>query len=68
MLSPSTLPKLQRALAEAGLDGWLLFDFHGANPVAAGVLALALADRRRVLRRPVGDTEGVQARGAMNLR
>ena len=48
MLSPATLPELQRALAEAGLDGWLLFDFHGANPVAGGVLALDGMVTRRV--------------------
>ena len=29
------IPAIQRALREAGLDGWLLFDFHGSNPIAA---------------------------------
>src|SRR5918995_6471152 len=48
MLPPSELPRLQRALADAGLDGWLLFDFHGANPVAAGVLGLDGMVTRRV--------------------
>ena len=39
-LSPETLPALQAALAEAGLDGWLLYDFRGTNPIATGVLGL----------------------------
>ena len=25
---------VQAALAEDGLDGWLLYDFHGSNPIA----------------------------------
>ena len=48
MLTPDTLPRLQAALAEAGLDGWLLFDFHGANPIAAGLLGLEGMVSRRV--------------------
>jgi Xaa-Pro dipeptidase len=38
VLSPQTLPAIQTALRELDLDGWLLFDFHGLNPVATGVL------------------------------
>jgi Xaa-Pro aminopeptidase len=34
------LPALRRALAELGLDGWLLYDFHGQNPTALHVLGL----------------------------
>ena len=26
---------IQRALRDSGLDGWLLYDFHGSNPIAA---------------------------------
>jgi Xaa-Pro dipeptidase len=48
MLTPQTLPAVQRALAEAGLDGWLLFDFHGLNPIARGMLALEGMGTRRV--------------------
>ncbi|HEX5437691.1 MAG TPA: Xaa-Pro peptidase family protein [Gemmatimonadaceae bacterium] len=48
MLTPETLPTIQRALAEAELDGWLLFDFHGANPIAAGVLSLKGLVTRRI--------------------
>ena len=32
---------LQRALEESGLDGWLLYDFHGQNPTAVNALGLA---------------------------
>ncbi len=31
---------LQRSLAEQGLDGWLLYDFHGQNPTAITALGL----------------------------
>ena len=40
MLTPETLPKIQRALGDAGVDGWLLYDFRGLNPIAAGLLHL----------------------------
>src|SRR5688572_26113760 len=47
MLTPETLPAVQAALAEASLDGWLIFDFHGLNPIAIGVLGLnGMATRR----------------------
>jgi Xaa-Pro aminopeptidase len=29
---------IQQALAEAGIDGWLLYDFRGSNPVARAVI------------------------------
>ena len=48
MLDPRTLPAIQAALAEMRLDGWLLFDFHGLNPVASGVLRLEGMLTRRV--------------------
>ena len=48
MLTPETLPELQRALADAKLDGWLLFDFQGTNPIAAGALQLEGMTTRRV--------------------
>lgn len=48
MLAPSALPALQAALREAGLDGWLLYDFRGLNPVAAGVLGLRGMVTRRI--------------------
>ncbi len=48
MLTPETLPALQRALVEEELDGWLVFDFHGINPVAGGLLRLEGLLTRRV--------------------
>lgn len=48
MLSPDTLPRLQQTLAAAGLDGWLLFDFHGVNPIATGLLGLDGMVTRRI--------------------
>ena len=34
------VPALQRTLRELGLDGWLLYDFHGQNPTALTALGL----------------------------
>ncbi|MEO5818403.1 MAG: M24 family metallopeptidase [Gemmatimonadaceae bacterium] len=48
MLNPETLPAIQRALADAELDGWLLFDFQGSNPIVAGMLALKGMISRRI--------------------
>jgi Xaa-Pro dipeptidase len=31
---------VQDRLQKAGLDGWLLYDFHGSNPIAAGLAGL----------------------------
>ena len=46
-LTPDVLDRVRRMLAELRLDGWLLFDFHGMNPVATRVLGLGgLATRR----------------------
>jgi Xaa-Pro aminopeptidase len=47
MLTPQTLPEYQRALAEARVDGWLLYDFRGLNPIAAGLLRLEGMGTRR---------------------
>lgn len=47
-LSPETLPAIQGALRDAGLDGWLLYDFRGANPVAASLLGFEGMVTRRV--------------------
>ncbi len=32
---PLDIPAIQQALKAEGLDGWLLYDFHGSNPIAA---------------------------------
>jgi len=48
MLTTESLPSLQLALTEAGLDGWLLYDFHGLNPIANGMLGLTGMATRRI--------------------
>jgi Xaa-Pro dipeptidase len=48
MLSPSSIHTVQRTIADAGLDGWLLFDFRGTNPIASGILGLRGMVTRRV--------------------
>jgi Xaa-Pro aminopeptidase len=35
------LPALQKTLATEGVDGWLLYDFHGSNPIAVSLAGLA---------------------------
>ena len=35
------LPNVQKTLASEGFDGWLLYDFHGSNPIAVNVAGLA---------------------------
>src|SRR5207248_2391718 len=47
MLRPESLPELQSALARAVLDGWLIYDFHGLNPIAVGLLSLSGMTTRR---------------------
>jgi Xaa-Pro dipeptidase len=47
VLQADALPDLQSALGRAGLDGWLLYDFHGLNPVAVGMLELPGMTSRR---------------------
>lgn len=34
------IPAIQRALAADRLDGWLLYDFHGSNPIAQQLTGL----------------------------
>ena len=48
MLTADSLPRLQQALADAGLDGWLLYDFQRVNPVAVGLLELDGMVTRRI--------------------
>jgi Xaa-Pro dipeptidase len=40
--------EVKQALAEAGLDGWLLFAFKGLNPVSVRVLELSGMNSRRL--------------------
>ena len=48
MLTPELLPRLQQLLADADLDGWLLYDFRGTNAIAAGLLGFGGLCSRRV--------------------
>jgi len=48
MLNTQTLPAIQKALGEMKVDGWLLFDFHGLNPVATGMLGMDGLLTRRI--------------------
>ena len=36
---------IQQALSEDGLDGWLLYDFHGSNPIARRIAGLSGATK-----------------------
>src|SRR5688500_3673312 len=36
---------VQRALEEDGLDGWLLYDFNGSNPIAARLSGVAASGK-----------------------
>ncbi len=47
-LTIDSLHAVQTVIAEAGVDGWLLFDFRGINPIALGVLGLAKPGTRRI--------------------
>jgi Xaa-Pro aminopeptidase len=35
-----SIPLIQKYLLQEGLDGWLLYDFHGINPIFHKILAL----------------------------
>ena len=48
MLTRDSVAAIQKALVEADLDGWLIFDFHGLNPVATGLLGLPGMATRRI--------------------
>ena len=41
------VPAVQRELAAQGIDGWLLYDFHGSNPIAARLAGLTGAHTTR---------------------
>lgn len=38
--------KVQEAIREHGLDGWLLYEFRGLNPISAALLGLGKTTRR----------------------
>jgi Xaa-Pro aminopeptidase len=47
MLTLETLGDIQSALSGAGVDGWLLYDFRGLNPIAGGLMRLEGMTTRR---------------------
>ena len=56
-LSPATLNEYQAALSEAGVDGWLFYDFRGVNPVAGALLGVGgFVTRRFFVWVPVNGT------------
>ena len=38
--------KVQEALRDQELDGWLLYEFHGLNPISVRLLGLGKTTRR----------------------
>lgn len=44
--SAETLQRIQAELRAGGLDGWLLYDFHGLNTIASALLGLPALTRR----------------------
>lgn len=48
VLTPASLPDIQRAIAEAGLDGWLFYDFRDNNPIARAMVGLDQHTSRRI--------------------
>ncbi|MEO8295651.1 MAG: M24 family metallopeptidase [Gemmatimonadota bacterium] len=49
MLQPTALPALHSAMAKLAepVDGWLLFDFRGINPIMAAVMGPEIVGSRR---------------------
>lgn len=48
MLTPQVLERVRGLCGKNKIDGWLLFDFHGLNPVATRVLGLGGLSTRRL--------------------
>lgn len=46
LASPESVERVQAALRDAGLDGWLLYDFGDRNPIARPLLGLEWTTRR----------------------
>jgi Xaa-Pro aminopeptidase len=47
VLDPKSLSAIQSAISDADVDGWLIYDFHGLNPIAVGMLQLHGMTTRR---------------------
>ncbi|NNF38144.1 MAG: aminopeptidase P family protein, partial [Gemmatimonadetes bacterium] len=46
LIDPDGVERVQAALAEHGLDGWLLFEFRGQNWISAALLGAGWTTRR----------------------
>ncbi|MDA0311980.1 MAG: M24 family metallopeptidase [Gemmatimonadetes bacterium] len=46
LCTPEGIERVQQAIRTAGLDGWLLYEFHGLNPIAVQLLGLGKTTRR----------------------
>ena len=46
LCSPDGIERVQRALRDQDLDGWLLYEFHGVNPIAVQLLGMGKTTRR----------------------
>src|SRR5712671_5009223 len=42
---PFDVAAIQQSLRDEGLDGWLLYDFHGSNPIAARMVGTSLTGK-----------------------
>lgn len=47
MLLASKLDDIRKAIADAGVDGWLLYDFRGTNPIAGSIVGISGMVTRR---------------------
>jgi Xaa-Pro dipeptidase len=47
VLDAKSVKSIQSAISDAGADGWLIYDFHGLNPIAVGMLQLHGMTTRR---------------------
>src|SRR5690606_12208233 len=45
-LDEATLERIQEEMRDRGIGAWLLYDFHGLNPVASRILGLPAMTRR----------------------
>ncbi len=55
-LSESVVLRVQKELKERELNGWLLYNFHGLNPIASGLLGLPAMTRRYFVLIPADGT------------
>ena len=52
LTDPAAVERVQAALREQDLEGWLLYEFHGINPVAVSLLGLGKTTRREFVMIP----------------